>query len=104
MPASKLAAAGGGGQAAHGRLGVAVRPLSDGERQEAGVKGGLLVEQASGAAAKAGIQRGDIILAFNSTPVESTEELRAMVEQTEKVAALLVQRKDAKIFIPVNLG
>jgi serine protease Do len=104
MPAPKLAAVSGGDRAAQGRLGVAVRPLSEGERRAAGVTGGLLVEQASGAAAEAGIQPGDIILALNSTPVKSAEELRTMVKKTGKVAALLVQRRDAKIFIPVDLG
>jgi serine protease Do len=104
MPGPKLAAASSGDPAAQSRLGVAVRPLSESERKAAGVKAGLLVEQAGGAAAKAGVKPGDIILAFNSTPVKSAEELRAMVEKTGKVAALLVQRKDAKIFIPVDLG
>ncbi|MDH3286744.1 MAG: DegQ family serine endoprotease [Betaproteobacteria bacterium] len=104
MPGPKLAAASSGDAAAQSRLGVAVRPLSEGERQAAGVKDGLLVEQTAGAAAKAGVQPGDIILALNSTPVKSAEELRTMVGKTGKVAALLVQRKDAKIFIPVDLG
>lgn len=104
MPGAKLAAAGSAGPSAQARLGVAVRPLSQGEQQAAGVENGLRVEQASGAAAKAGVQPGDIILALNSTPVKSVEELRAMVDKAGNVVALLVQRKDARIFIPVNLG
>jgi len=104
MSGPKLAAADGGDGAAPGRLGVAVRPLSDAERKAAGVDSGLVVEQASGAAARAGIQPGDIILALNSTPVKSTDELRMMVKKTGRIAALLVQRKDAKIFVPVDLG
>ncbi len=104
MPATKVAAAGAGGDVEQGKLGVAVRSLTDGERQAAGVKGGVLVEQAGGAAAKAGIQPGDIILSLNSTPVNNPQELRNMVGKTGKVAAVLVQRNDAKIFIPVELG
>jgi serine protease Do len=103
MPA-KMAAAGSGPALEQGKLGVAVRPLSESERKAAGVDGGVLVEQAGGAAAKAGIRPGDIILALNSTPVKSADELRMMVDKTGKVAALLVQRQDAKIFIPVELG
>jgi serine protease Do len=103
MPA-KMAAAGGGPALEQGKLGVAVRSLSESERKAAGVEGGVLVEQAGGAAAKAGIRPGDIILALNSTPVKNAEELRMMVDKTGKVAALLVQRKDAKIFVPVELG
>ncbi|HXV10659.1 MAG TPA: DegQ family serine endoprotease [Burkholderiales bacterium] len=103
MPA-KMAAAGSGPAVEQGKLGVAVRPLSESERKAAGVEGGVLVEQAGGAAARAGIRPGDIILALNSTPVKSADELRMMVDKTGKVAALLVQRQDAKIFIPVELG
>jgi len=104
MPRAKMAAAEGGPAVEQGKLGVAVRPLSEKERKAAGVEGGVVVEQAGGAAAKAGIRPGDIILALNSTPVKSADELRMMVDKTGKVAALLVQRQDAKIFIPVDLG
>lgn len=104
MPRAKMAAAGGGGDIEQGKLGVAVRSLSEGERKAASVTGGVLVEQAAGAAAKAGIQPGDIILALNSTPVKNPEELRKMVGKAGKIAAVLVQRNDAKIFIPVDLG
>jgi len=87
-----------------GRLGVAVRALTPDEQKEAGVSGGVLVEQASGAAARAGVQAGDIILALNSTPVKSVEQLRGMVAKSGKRAALLVQRDDAKVYIPIELG
>src|SRR5262249_45609864 len=48
------------GQAAHGRLGVAVRPLTPEERRENGGRGGLLVEEVNGAAERAGVQPGDL--------------------------------------------
>ncbi len=92
------------GEADQGRLGVAVRALTPDEQKEAGVSGGLLVEQAAGAAARAGVQPGDILLALNSTPVKSVEQLRGMVAKSGKRAALLVQRNDAKVYIPVELG
>jgi len=57
-----------------------------------------------GPAAEAGLQPGDIIVALNNTPVKSPRELRMMVGKANKVVALLVQRQDAKIFIPVQLG
>jgi len=92
------------GEADPGRLGVAVRPLSPEEQKQAGVAGGLVVEQAAGAAAKAGIQPGDIILALNSTPVKSVEQLRGAVAKSGKRAALLVQRDSGKVYVPVELG
>jgi serine protease Do len=87
----------------HGRLGLAVRPLSPEERQQAGSKG-VVVEQASGPAARAGIQPGDLLLAVNGTPIQSVEQLRALVAKSGKTMALLIQRNDGKIFVPVDLG
>ena len=93
-----------GGDHEGGRLGLAVRPLTREEQQEADVNGGLLVSDASGPAAKAGIQPGDVILALNGTSVNSVEQLRDLVGKAGKHIALLVQRQDAKIFVPVDLG
>ena len=89
--------------AEHGRLGLAVRPLSPEERKQAG-SGGLVVEQASGPAARAGIRRGDLVLAVNGTPIKSIAQLRAMVAKSGKNLALLIQRDEGKIFVPVDLG
>ena len=101
----KLAAAKASG-ADEGRLGLAVRALTPEEQKQAGLDGGLLVEDVSrnGAAARAGIQPGDIIIALNSTPVKSAGQLRDRVAKSGKRAALLLQREEAKIFVPVNLG
>jgi len=90
--------------AAQGRLGLAVRPLRPEEKREAGVPAGLVVENVAGAAARAGIQPGDVILQFNGTPVTTVEELRTLVSKAGKNAALLVQRENSKIFVPVELG
>ena len=101
LKGAKLALAGTPNQE-HGRLGLAVRPLSPDEREQAGAKG-LLVEEASGPAARAGIQSGDLVLAVNGTPIQSVEQLRALVAKSGKTLALLIQRNDGKIFIPVDL-
>jgi serine protease Do len=87
-----------------GRLGVAVRDLTREEQKEAGVKGGVVVENARGAAANAGIRRGDVILSVNDTPVTSVKQLQALVSKAGKRIALLVQREDAKMYVPVELG
>jgi serine protease Do len=85
------------------KLGVAVRSLSPDEQKQADVKGGLVVEQAAGAAARAGIRAGDIILAVNGKPVRSVDELKSAIKDS-KTTALLVKRDDARIFVPVELG
>ncbi len=86
------------------RLGVAVRPLSPDEQKQAHVTGGVLVEQVAGAAARAGIRPGDIIVSVNQKPVKSVDELRAATKTSEKTLAILVQRDNARIFVPVELG
>jgi serine protease Do len=85
-------------------LGLTVRPLTPDERQEAGVSSGLVVEQAQGRAADAGIQQGDVVLSVNGKPVHSAAELRELVHQHDQQIALLIQRGDARIFVPVALG
>jgi serine protease Do len=93
-----------GGQAEKGGLGLAVRPLDPEEQQQVGVQGGLLVEDVAGPAAQAGIQPGDVILQVNGTPVHSVEQLRSLAARSGKHLALLVQREDARIFVPVDIG
>jgi len=87
-----------------GRLGLEVRPLTSDEREQAGVSGGLLVQEVSGHAAEAGIQSGDIVLSVDGTPVRTAQQLRSVVSRQEKDVALLVQRGDEQLFIPVQLG
>ena len=92
------------GDSAPARLGLALRPLSAEERRLSGVPSGLVVEDAQGRAAEAGIQPGDVVLSVDGTPVQSVEQLRKMVQQHDKQIALLIQRGDARLFVPVTLG
>jgi len=87
-----------------GKLGLALRPLQPDERQEAGVDSGLLVQQASGPAALAGVQAGDVLISINGIPVKNIDQVRATVAKSQKSVALLILRGDNKIFVPVNLG
>jgi len=99
----KVASADADGQS-QGRLGVVVRPLTAHEQKQAGVSGGLIVENAAGPAANAGIQPGDMILSFNGTPIKSQKQLHQLLAKAGKHVALLVQRDSTKIFVPVDLG
>ena len=91
-------------QAPGGRLGLAVRPLTSQEKSEDGGKAGLLVEQVGGAAERAGVQPGDVLLALNGTPVRTVQELRNQLSKSGKHVALLIQRNDRQLFVPVELG
>ena len=63
-----------------------------------------MVSQASGVAAEAGIERGDIILAVNNAPVKSVQQLRSLLDIAGKRIALLIRHGDASEFIAINLG
>jgi serine protease Do len=90
--------------AGHGKLGLALRPLQPQERREAAVEGGLLIEDAGGPAAMAGVQAGDVLLAINGTPAKSVEQVREVVAKADKSVALLIQRDGDRIFVPVRIG
>ena len=95
--------------AGQGKLGLALRPLSPSERQQAGVPGGLVVEQSQGHAADAGIQPGDVVLSVDGTPVDSVAQLRKLIgehqhDEHQNQVALLIQRGDSRIFVPVEIG
>jgi serine protease Do len=94
----------GTGAAAPARLGLSLRPLNPEERSQAGISGGLVVEDAQGRAADAGIQPGDVVLSVDGTPVQSVAQLREMVQKHGKQIALLIQRGEARLFVPVTLG
>jgi serine protease Do len=90
--------------AGQGRLGLALRSLKPGEKEETGLDSGLVIQQSSGAAAKAGVQAGDVLLAINGTPVKNVEQVKAAVARSDKSVALLIQRGDDRIFVPVRIG
>jgi serine protease Do len=85
------------------KLGLSVRPLSRDERREAHLAAGVVVEDASGPAARAGIEPGDIVLAVNGVPVKSVEALRLMLGKQAGTVALLLQRGGAAIYVPLTL-
>ncbi len=87
-----------------GRLGLAVRALTAEEKKQTELASGVVVENVSGAAARAGIELGDVILRANGTEIANAEMLRAQVAKAGKRVALLVQRGDQRMFVPVDIG
>ncbi len=85
-------------------LGLVVRPITASEKQRFGATDGVVVERAEGAAAKAGIRPGDVILSLNSEPVVSVEALQQLIAKARDRVAVLVQREDAKFFVPVPIS
>jgi serine protease Do len=86
------------------RLGLFVRQLQPQERQQVETTGVLVVDRATGPAALAGVQPGDIILGVNGKAVKSIAELNDAAKGSTKTVALLIQRQDAQIFVPLRLS
>ena len=98
----KVADAGKSAQG-QGKLGVAVRSLTADEKKELG-HDGLVVENATGSAARAGIQAGDVIVSVGSAKVTTVEQLKRQIDKAGDHVALLIERNGQKIFVPVRIG
>ncbi|HUL47126.1 MAG TPA: DegQ family serine endoprotease [Steroidobacteraceae bacterium] len=94
---------GGGPRAAPSAFGLTVRPLNPQEKSQAGTQGSLVVEEVTGPAAAAEVQPGDIILGVNGRRVHTVAELEETAKTAGKSVALLIQREDAQIFVPLRL-
>jgi serine protease Do len=103
-PAEKIAKAESEPKTKSGKLGLSLRPLTDEERKQIEAESGLLVEQSEGPAARAGVQAGDVILAFNNQPVKTVDQLRRLVDRSRGSVALLIQREGNKIYVPIRLS
>jgi serine protease Do len=100
----KVAAASAPGAIDGGRIGLALRPLAPEEKQETGLRSGVVVEDVAGPAEAAGVEPGDVVLAVNGTPVTTPDQVKAAVAKSSKSVALLIQRGDDKIFVPIRIG
>ncbi|MGH8315342.1 MAG: PDZ domain-containing protein, partial [Steroidobacterales bacterium] len=86
------------------KLGLSLRTLTEDEQRQAQTEGKLLVEDVSGPAALAGVQPGDVILGVNGSPVKSLADLKNATDKAKKTIALLVERDNAQIYIPIRIG
>ncbi len=87
-----------------GKLGLAVRALKPDEQKELHTRGHLVVEDVTGPALAAGLQAGDVVLGVNGSGVATVADLKREVERAGHSVALLIQREDAQIYIPLDLG
>jgi serine protease Do len=71
-------------------FGLAVIDLTDAQKKELGIKGGVRVEAANEAAARAGLREGDVILQAGNLEVSSVKEFDAIVAKFDKSKALNV--------------
>jgi serine protease Do len=92
------------GEDGGGKLGLVLRSLQPSEQQELHTKGRLLIEDVTGPALAAGLQPGDVVLGVNGVGVASVADLKREVARAGHNVALLVQREDAQIYYPIDLG
>lgn len=92
------------GEDGGGKLGLVLRSLQPSEQQELHTKGKLLVEDVSGPALAAGLQPGDVLLGVNGVGVATVADLKREIARAGHNVALLVQREDAQIYYPIDLG
>ena len=85
-------------------LGLKVSDLSDAQKAELRIKGGVKVESAEGAGARAGLREGDIILRVAGTDVTSVKEFTAAVAKLDKAKPInmLVRRGDSATYLLIK--
>lgn len=71
-------------------LGLALAELTDAQRRELKLRGGVRVESATDAAARAGLREGDIILSVGNVEVASLKEFDAALAKMDKSKAVSV--------------
>jgi len=90
----------------YSRGGLALSELTPDQRRELKIDHGLLVEEATGDAARAGIRTGDLILAVNNGKVATVEVFRKAIAAVPvgKSAAILVRRGEGSLYVPLKIS
>ena len=88
------------------RGGLALSELTVEQRREIGADYGLLVQDATGDALRAGIRTGDVILAVNNRNVATVDAYRKAIAAVPvgKVAAILVRRGEGSQYVPLKIS
>jgi Do/DeqQ family serine protease len=98
------------GKVVRGWLGVALQPLSPDLAQSLGLTGtnGAVVGSTitGSPAAQAGLQQGDVIIAYDKTPVEDYRHVQRLVAETRvgRSVALQIVRKKQKMDVMVTIA
>ncbi len=87
------------------RLGLVVSELTEAQKAELQVEGGLIVQDVKGAAAHSELQRGDVILAIGNIEILSLAQFNEVLKKVPqgRNIALLVRRSEGTIYVPIKL-
>ena len=85
-------------------LGIAIADLTDAQKRELKLKNGVRVESAEGAAARAGIREGDVILSIDNVEIASAKQFESVVTKLDKsrTVTALVRRGENVNFVIVK--
>jgi serine protease Do len=85
-------------------VGLSVSELTDAQRKELKLKGGVKVEAVTNGAARAGIREGDIIVAIGNVEVASVKEFDAVVAKIDKSKAIpvLLRRGELATYLVIR--
>jgi serine protease Do len=71
-------------------LGITASDLTEAQKRELKVKGGVRVDAVEGAAARAGLREGDVILSVDNTEVTDLRQFASIAAKVEKARAVSV--------------
>ena len=100
IPAAKPAA-----KAEANKIGLTLKELTPQQKKKLNGKNGLLVTESIGAAAQAGIRRGDVILGLNNSESQSVEAFNKQINAVPagKAVAVLVLRGESTLYVPIKV-
>ncbi len=87
------------------KIGLTLKELTPQQKKKLNGKNGLLVIESTGAAAQAGIRRGDVILGLNNSETQSAELFNKQINAVPagKTVAVLVQRGENTLYVPIKV-
>ena len=85
-------------------LGLAVSEITDAQKKELKIKGGVKIDAVEGAATRAGLREGDVIVSIANTEVDNVKAFEAALAKLDKTKSvtLLVRRGEMAQFVIIK--